>query len=432
MNAENAKRPILIALALQGLSGAATAFLVLGLASLAVSPATAAVVGARALAGPPGFADRVTLTGMNPRLSAAVPRNLEGYSVAISGPTAVVGLPGLRKDAGAAYIYIRENGQWHHEATLTDPRNADNDVFGGAVSMVSTADGTYVVIGDQDPYSVGNGRPDVVYVYKGSGRTWRRQETLRNPDKSSASIYDAFGGSVSISPTALVIGAPGYGNTYDYGAAYIYMRSGSRWILRASLNDPVSRPEPLDTFGQSVAVSGRTVIIGATDASYVYTRTSGNGWPLTAKLRNPGPRRDNFGASVSLSGLTALIGAPGNQEVGKHSAGAAYIFTKSGGSWKLWQKIPALGRGDEFGFSAAISDERVLIGMPLYGKARCGSVYELKRSDRKWIERSLLVDPHCAGEVQFGFSVAVSGATALIGAPFTNVQGGAAFAQNLP
>jgi hypothetical protein len=448
MNARNANQGRLIAPARCGVSGLAMAGLLLAVPGPAPLPAMAVGAGVHVAGNSPRLRGRAMLAGMPAGLSAvvglttgrltggrestALTRDLEGYSVAVSGATAVVGVPGEHNDAGSAYIYVRAGRRWYHRATLTDPNGAKNDVFAGAVAVASTTAGTYVVIGDSDPYSLGNGKHGVVYVYKGSGGTWHRQATLRNPDASSTANQDAFGGSVAISGTTLVIGAPGYGNGYGYGAAYIYGRSGSHWILQATLYDPVNKPEPLEVFGESVAVSGHTVIIGAADVTYVYTRTPGEGWPQTAKLRNPGATIDNFGASVAISGQTALVGAPGNPHSDIPSAGSAYIFTRSGSTWKLGQKIIEPGAGDEFGYSVAIAGKRILIGMPSYGKVRCGTAYEFTLSDRRWFERDHLLDANCPGDAQFGFSVALSGATALIGAPFTDVQAGAAFVINLP
>lgn len=349
--------------------------------------------------------------------SQVAARNLVGSSVAISGVTAVIGAPGVDFDTGVAYVYVRSGENWRKRATLTDPRDARGDYFAEAVSAYSTKTSTYLVIGD--------GTGNIAYVYAGSGGTWRLQQKLRDPGHSSA---DDFGGTVAISGTTLVIGSPGVG--YDFGVTYIYGHSGSRWTLQASLPDPAGKP--LDLFGRSIAITGSAVLIGALDVTYAYTAAAGHRWSRTATISNPGAAKDNFGAAVAAAGTSAVIGAPGHVP-GPFtlSPGLAYVYTVSGNAWTRRQTLPVPGKGDFFGYSAAMAGDRMLIGMPWYGTNACGAVFEYKLSGGVWSQRERLVVPGCTGGDQFGDAVALSGTTAVIGAPFEDVQAGAFYIRSV-
>ncbi len=307
----------------------------------------------------------------------------KGFSVAISGDIAVAGVPGVGNWTGQAYVYQRSGRFWLHTATLSDPRKAKNDVFAWSVAVSSSKAGNYIVIGGND----GNGKRDYVYIYKGVGHTWHSQATLGDPGKTS---QDMFGDAVAISGTTLVIGASCQ-NGFS-GQAYVYTRFGKRWVMQASLADPAAKSQ--QDFGQSVAASGRTVVIGARNVAYVYHYS--HGWQPTGTLRNPGKSTDAFGRSVAVAGGVALVGAPGPMPP-QHKAkpGAAYIYALTGKKWSLKQTLPAPKGGDEFGFAVAIAGTDAMVGMPLYTHLGCGSAFGYASSAGHWVERTQLVDANC-------------------------------------
>lgn len=121
-----------------------------------------------------------------------------------------------------------------------------------------------------------------------------------------------------------------------------------------------------DFFGFSVAVSGDTVIVGApasddngagAGAAYLFD-ADGTETKLTA---NDGAAGDGFGWSVALSGTTALIGAPFDGDNGEFS-GSAYLFDADGSVEKLTASDGEAG--DQFGSSVALSDAAALVGSP--------------------------------------------------------------------
>lgn len=354
---------------------------------------------------------------------AAVSPDNQGYSVAIGGHTAVISLPGFNQKTGSAYIssYLFGRGRpgWRHQATLHDPRGLSDDQYAWAVAVATTKTTTYVAIGGND----NNGHPDRVYIYAGSGKTWHLQATITDPGGNSK---DMFGDSVAMSATTLVIGASCQQNFI--GAAYIYQRSGSTWKLAASERSPVQRADYY--YGQSVAVSRNRVIVTAENvnesgAAYVYTRTPAGSWPLTATIGNPIKAKEGFGLSSALSGTTAVIGA----WTYKSYSGAAYVYELIGTTWKEKQRLTSpVSGGGEFGFSAAMTATTVLIGEPSFGDpGDCGTAYAYKLSGGRWVENKHIDDPHCTSGAEFGFAVAISGKYGAFGAPGTNHSEGASY-----
>jgi N-acetylglucosamine kinase-like BadF-type ATPase len=197
----------------------------------------------------------------------------------------------------------------------------------------------------------------------------KEQAKIQASDKEAS---DEFGWSVSISGdgnTAL-IGVPREDTGGDRaGAAYIFTRSGTTWTQQQKIQ--ASDKEQVDRFGYSVFISsdGNTAIVGAhgedtgatsAGAAYIFTR-SGTTWTQQAKIQaSDKEANDQFGYSVSISGggNIAVVGAY-LEDTGGDRAGAAYIFTRSGTTWTQQQKIQAsnLEGGDEFGWSVSISSD---------------------------------------------------------------------------
>ena len=186
-----------------------------------------------------------------------------------------------------------------------------------------------------------------------------------------------------------------------------------------------------DLFGNSVALSGDTALVGMigddtlaganAGSAYVFTRT-GTQWSQQAKLTaSDGAAGDRFGMSVALSGDTALVGASLDDTPAGVDAGSAYVFTRSGTAWSEQQRLNA-GDGaasDEFGRSVALSGNTALVGAYFTDTpagADAGSAYIFTRPGPLWSQQSKLTASDGAASDEFGYSVALSGTTALVGA----------------
>jgi drug/metabolite transporter superfamily protein YnfA len=123
----------------------------------------------------------------------------------------------------------------------------------------------------------------------------------------------------------------------------------------------------LDHLGESVAISGDTVIAGAANdgsgSAYVFVR-SGGVWTEQQKLTaSDGAYSDWFGASVAINGNTVIVGADGDDDLGDYS-GSAYVFVRSGGVWTQQQKLTAPDGAlfDHFGKSVAMAGDVMIVG----------------------------------------------------------------------
>src|SRR5262249_28586387 len=156
---------------------------------------------------------------------------------------------------------------------------------------------------------------------------------------SNTDAADRFGYSVAISGDTIVVGAYGEsskatginGNQSDNsanlaGAAYVFVRSGTAWRQQAYLK--ASNTDAGDRFGNSVAVSGDTVVVGAVLESSNATGVNGD------QINN------------SAAG-----------------AGAAYVFVRSGATWnqQAYLKASNTDAADQFGVSVAISGDTVVV-----------------------------------------------------------------------
>jgi hypothetical protein len=400
--------------------------------TLAQAPAALRAAARGALGRPAASASLVPRSASKP-----APGDRQGSSVAISGATAVVGAPGVNGGRGAVYIFARSGDTWRQQATLNDPRQRANDNFGSAVAVSSTASGTFALIGAQ-----GQGKPERAFVYTRSGTKWHRQATLAGPSGSSPYIGGfEFGWSLAISSTTAVV-ATVQNQLNGLGGLYVFGRSGTVWHRQAILLDPDENGGN-GNFGGSVAVSGATIVAGAPDngCAFVFAR-SGQTWATQATLTRQGEVAgcpttgsggDGFGSAVTISGSTAVIGSDGAPAFSNR--GKAFVFTRSGATWTRRATLtdPHGANGDEFGWSVTMSGARVVVGAPFKAASRhCGTAYEFTRSSKGWHERSEVINPHCVTGDDFGWATAISGKTAMIGAPGVHKNAGTVYQQVLP
>lgn len=357
-----------------------------------------------------------------------------GYSVAISGDTAVVGAYGdddAGIDSGSAYIFVRTGSGWTQQAKLVPSDPQAYLQFGYSVAI----DGDTVVVGAMrsiqgPPYP--SDYSQHVYVFVRSGGGWNQQARLGS---GITSYVDSFGSSVAIDGDTIVVGAfNDRTNGVESGAAYIFVRGGTNWSLQRKLT--AIDGSIADRFGRSVAIDGDTALIGAhmdddqgedSGSAIVFTRSAGL-WTQQAKLTaGDGATYDYFGEAVALSGDTALIRARLDDDGGDRS-GSAYFFERRGAAWGQTAKITAsdAGVGQQFGISVAIDGQQAATGA-----IGPGHVYLFERSGATWNQAARVV----ASTGGFGVSVSVDSAILLAGGYADSAvmtRAGAAFVFQLP
>ncbi len=355
-----------------------------------------------------------------------------GYSVATFGDIALIGafkndnVKGV--DAGSAYVFTRSGNIWRQQVKLTALDGAANDTFGGNVALF----GDTAVIGAMRDDDKGDNSGSA-YVFTRSGGDWNQQAKLTAADGSHG---DAFGQSIALSGDTLVIGAPHDGDQGDdSGSVYVFTWSGTVWKQQAKLT--AADGAQGDVFGISVALSGDTIVVGAdlndekalnAGAVYVYTR-SGSSWSQQAKLTAAdGAETDIFGVRVALSGDTALISARrDDDDVMGIDAGSAYVFIRTGTTWRQQAKLTAHdgAEDDRFGRSVALDGDTALIGAMFQDNKgdNSGSAYVFTRSGNIWSHQAKLTAADGAADDVFGWSVAIFGDTALVGATRNDDKG---------
>ena len=417
-----------------------------------------------------------------------------GWAVAVSGYTAVVGAIGESSAAtgvngdqnddsasmsGAVYVYTRSGTTWSQQAYLKASNTGANDFFGHSVAITGDTIIVGAVYEDSNATGVnGNGNDNsadasgAAYVFIRSGTTWSQQAYLK---ASNTEAGDRFGYSVAIWGGTVVVGTPredsnttgvngpqGDNSAVDSGAAYVFVRDGVTWTQQAYVK--ASNTGANDNFGNSVAIYGNTLAIGAyfedsnatgvngnqndnsandSGAAYVFTR-SGTTWSQQAYLKasNTGAS-DYFGYEIAIHENTIVVGARyedsnatgvnGNQ--GDNSAaesGAAYVFTRDGVTWtqQAYVKASNTGAGDQFGNSVAVSGDTLLVGAPredsnatgvngnqLDNSAiNAGAAYVFTRSGTTWSQQAYVKASNTGADDFFGMSVAISNDTLIMGA----------------
>jgi FG-GAP repeat len=388
-----------------------------------------------------------------------------GTSVALSedGETAVVSGPADSSGVGAAWVFTRSGSTWTQQgekligdctASCANEGTGETGKGEFGKSVVLSANGDTTLIGaPADSGGVG-----AAWVFTRSGSTWTQQGEKLVGDCTASCANEGtgeagagkFGTSVALAEdgdTAMIGGPADSGGV---GAAWVFTRSGSTWSEQGEKLTGTGETGEGE-FGYSVALSedGNTVLIGgpeddtATGAVWAFTRSGGVWSQQGVKLSGGEEGNSQFGVYVALSadGNTALIGGPGDN----YDAGAAWVFTRSGGVWSQ-QGAKLTGRGETketgFGVSVALSADgnTALIGAPgddggLFGK---GAAWVFTRSDGVWTQQGEKFVGDCTGscanegtgetgEGRFGVTVALSadGNTALIGGLDDNSTRGA-------
>jgi hypothetical protein len=376
-----------------------------------------------------------------------------GYSVAISGSTIVVGAyledsnqttitnndgqPGLPDNnsasaAGAVYVFKRDtNGDWIQDAYLKASNAGANDYFGHSVAISGSTivvgaygeDSALTTINNADGFASADNSANnagAVYVFKrDAAGDWIQDAYLK---ASNAEANDNFGTSVAISGSTIVVGAnqedsnqttitnadgsaSANNSASQSGAVYVFKRDGSgNWIQDAYLK--ASNAQASGYFGNSVAISGSTIVVAAygedssqttitnadgfasadnsaTDAGavYVFKRDAAGDWIQDAYLKASNAQAyDLFGRSVAISGSTIVVGVSledSNQTTitntdgsastdnSANASGAVYVFKRdAAGDWiqDAYLKASNAQASDYFGHSVAISGSTIVVG----------------------------------------------------------------------
>jgi hypothetical protein len=247
-------------------------------------------------------------------------------------------------------------------------------------------------------------------------------QVINEDDKllpNDGAAYYSFGKSVAISGTVAIVGSGYQVNGSVSGSAYLFDTTTGQQLFKLLPTIGAER----NFFGESVAISGNTAVIGDREgddkrgdigSAYLFDTTTGQ---LRFKIRpNGGADLDFFGSSVAISGTTVVVGSPGDDDRGSYS-GSAYLFDTTTGQQLFKLRSSDGSILDLFGGSVAISGNTAIIGADGDDdNGECsGSAYLFDTTTGQQLFKLLPSDGQSRD--YFGRSVAISGTTAIVGAP---------------
>jgi hypothetical protein len=309
-----------------------------------------------------------------------------GWSVAVSRDRVVFGCPGEESQSGSVYRFRLGSGGSPELFWFGSP----GEQTGYSVGIAASALGPAIIVGTPF-YNYGGNVPAA-----GKAHIW-----TVNPDNSLTfrlavdglqfGANANLGTDVAISEDKWVVGVPGASlNGSSTGAGPGIALVGDLYTFRAFLEP--SDGAPGDRFGQSVAISGKTAVVGAwgdddngaeSGSAYVFVANPNGSWPQQQKLKaSDGRAGDHFSEyAVAIEGNTIVVGA--DEQDGFSSSpdpnrGEVYIYMRSGTVWTQQASIMGEAAADNFGISVGISDDTVIVGAraaTASGVARAGAAY---------------------------------------------------------
>ena len=267
-----------------------------------------------------------------------------------------------------------------------------------------------------------------------------------------------LGTAIAIDGDTLAVGAPGaFGSAFTADAVFVFERTGTTWTEVLRIAPPAGMPEI--RFGAAVALDGDTLAVGALENQLaprgmvlIYRRTAGvwSATPEATLAASNAADDDRFGDAVALSGDTLVVGARGEDSnatgVGGNQgnntvaeSGAAYVFRRNGsGVWsqEAYLKASNTGANDQFGTAVGVSGDVIVVGAPNEDSsttgvnpasnesaAEAGAAYVYRRSGTTWAFEAFVKASNTTAGDAFGLAVAVSNATLVVGAPFEDSAG---------
>jgi hypothetical protein len=382
--------------------------------------------------------------------TGAVGSGNQGMSVALSadGKTAIVGGPGPNNadrdrspsvgPAGAAWVFTRSGGVWRQQGGKLVGTTSEHGggLWSQGASVALSADGNTAIVGGPSD----NGTAGAAWVFTRRGDVWMQQgNKLVGSGAGEPPLPPGQGMSVALSAdgnTAIV-------GSWGAEAAWVFTRSGDAWTQQGKKlvgSGAVGKARQ----GMSVALSadGNTAIVGGwsdnsrTGAAWVFTRRGGVWTQQGKKLVGTdavGRARQGMSVALSADGNTAIVGGPGDKPwdrsvpFGLGAAGAAWVFTRSGGVWtQEGNKLIGTGAVARQGMSVALSaDGNVAI---VGGFAEDGGVaLVFTRSGGRWAQDKDLVGTAAVGKSAPSVALSANGSIVMVGGSNDNGGVGAAW-----
>lgn len=356
----------------------------------------------------------------------ALPFNRFGYSVDLNEHYIIIGSPSddnIAFDAGSVYLYDKDSFEFVTKFQASDTVASDN--FGVSVTVYENT----LAVGafGADPNGSGSG---AVYLFD--------LQTMSQTYKLVPSGIDGgdFAGDVlSISDGIVAIGVPLNDEIgSNAGAVYLFDTNTGAELHKLIASDGSAD----DRFGTSVAIESSTVIVSArkydfdsfpyqepnAGTAYIFDTTTGQQLARLVPGDIEDSANDFFGESVAIKGGVIVVGALSDNEHNS-AAGAVHAFTIQGLDFADNAYFPSdVEFPDQFGHSVSIDGERMVVGAPFDqsgGSSRGGAAYIFDTSTGQMLHKVTPDDGRF--NAQFGRSVAIDGDLVVMGAPLDFYEG---------
>ena len=360
-----------------------------------------------------------------------------GYSVAVSGNTVVVGAPGGSDGQGnfapgAVYVYVKPASGWGNMTQVAELTPSDTSGVDGFGISVAISGNTIAVNGD---------KPEI-YVFVEPKGGWVNMTETAILSVSPIGLGPCLCGQVAVDGDTIAVGSPldGLGN---FGSIEVYAKPSSGWRSTSQPNATLVEADAQyeDQSFTSIAMSGDTIVgiglqIGSTAEYFVYLfvkpATGWNGdYTQEATLRSTQAGNYFRGGNVSISGNTVVAGS-NSPNLTFFPPSFVDVWVEPATGWTDMTETAQLSDGtttfaDGFGTSTAIVGNSVVVGTPSAldiktGRFYRGAAYVFTKPAGGWqttaTPNARLVNSDWTDNDGFGSSVAMSGGTVVIGAPF--------------
>jgi len=338
----------------------------------------------------------------------------QGFSVAVSGDgnTAIEGGFSDNSNAGAVWIFTRSGGVWSQQGPKLIGSGAIGNAYQG-ISVAISGDGNTAIIGGYED----NGNVGAAWIFIRNGGVWSQQGAKLVGTGAVGSSFQGTSVSISADGNTAIVGGSG---DNGIGAVWVYTRTGGVWTQQgAKLFGTGSVGQPQQGWASVISADGNTIIVGGYDdnggagAAWIFTRNGGTWTQQGSKLVGSGAAGNSFQGyrvSISSDGNTAAVGGFGDN----NSTGAVWVFSRNANVWT--QQGPKLiGAGSNGaagqGRSVAISpDGNSLVEGGWTDSSSLGAIWAFSRSGNVWTQLGVKLSGSGAAGVNTrqGISVSIS------------------------
>ena len=322
-------------------------------------------------------------------LAAADGRAGDGFgaSITIDGQTMLVTAPRSNENKGTIYVFQKSGQTWRESGRLTASDVVAGDVFGG----VATVKGDLALVSAVGQ-KTGSG---AVYVFRRTGGSWQQAGKLTSAEPKDRS---AFGASLGILGDVVFVGEPGFNERT--GTVHTFRADASGTYTAGSRVSPTGAAKG-DGFGQTIALHGDRLLVSALGANgqvgmvFGFARDAAGEWRDSRKLSPfESTRFDGFGQSIAVDGNNVWVGAPR----GFLARGSVYHYSSAPGDTLLTGVDRILqeptGKSPSIQFGSAIAAHGDVAAVAMIGDDfGAGSVVILERIGNSWKQSTIVKSP---------------------------------------